>query len=158
MTTPADAAPPKVLIIVEDQLLIAMSLEDEFEDHGYRVLELATRHQEALTIARATRPDLALVNIDLEGDDDGAALAWDFKAMGIPVLFISGQRDVVELAREAAIASLPKPYSPAEMREAVDYLFRHETGHPSLPCPERLSVFRSMPTDDGARPPMNNAA
>ncbi len=157
MTTPVNAA-PKVLLIVEDQLLIAMSLQDEFEDNGYRVLELATRHQEALTMARATRPDLALVNIDLEGDDDGAALAWDFRAMGIPVLFISGQRDVVELAREAAVASLPKPYSPAEMRQAVDYLFRHENGRPWLACPERLSVFRPMPTGDGARPPMPDAA
>ncbi len=151
MTTPAHAA-PKVLLIVEDQVLIAMSLQDELEDYGYRVLELATRHQQALTTARTTRPDLALVNIDLEGDDDGAALAWDLKAMGVPVLFISGQRDVVELAREAAIASLPKPYTPVQMRQAVDYLFRHETGQPSLPCPERLSIFRSMPTDDGARP------
>ena len=157
MTTPADTAPPKALLIVEDQLLIAMSLQDEFEDNGYCVLGLATRHQEALTIARATRPDLALVNIDLEGDDDGAALAWDFRAMGIPVLFISGQRDSVELAREAAIASLPKPYTPAEMREAVDYLFRHQTGRPSLACPDRLSVFRSMPTGDGARPLPNVA-
>lgn len=158
MTTPTDPRSPKVLLIVEDQLLIAQCLKDEFEDHGYRVLELATRHQEALTIARATRPDLALVNIDLEGDDDGAALAWDFKAMGVPVLFISGQRDVVELAREAAIASRPKPYTPTEMREAVDYLFRHETGNPSLPCPDHLSVFRSMPTDDGVKPPLPNAA
>lgn len=152
MTAPADERLPKVLLIVEDQLLIAQCLKDEFEDHGYRVLELATRHQEALTIARGTRPDLALVNIDLEGDDDGAALAWDFKAMGVPVLFISGQRDSVELAREAAVASLPKPYTPDEMRHAVDYLFRHQTGHPSLQRPERMSIFCSMPTDDGVHP------
>lgn len=152
MITPPDVAPPKVLLIVEDQLLIAMTLKDEFEDHGYCVLELATRHQEALTIARVTLPDLALVNIDLEGDDDGTVLAWDLKAMDVPVLFISGQSDRVELAREAAIASLPKPYSPADMRQAVDYLFRHQNGHPALRAPDRLSIFRPMPTDDGARP------
>jgi DNA-binding response OmpR family regulator len=141
-----------VLLIVEDQLLVAMTLKDELEDHGYTVLELTTRHQEALAAARLTRPDLALVNIDLEDDDDGTALAWDLKAMGVPVLFISGQRDRVELAREAAIASLPKPYSPADMLAAVDYLFRHENGHPALQVPARLSVFRPMPTNGDARP------
>lgn len=152
MTPPADAARSKVLLIVEDQLLIAQCLKDEFEDHGYCVLELATRHQEALTIARVILPDLALVNIDLEGDDDGTVLAWDLKAMDVPVLFISGQGDRVELAREAAVASLPKPYSPADMRQAVDYLFRHESDHPSLTRPENMSIFRPMPADDGGRP------
>ena len=58
MTTPAQAA-PKVLLIVEDQVLIAMSLQDELEDYGYRVLELATRHQQALTTAR-TPPEKPL--------------------------------------------------------------------------------------------------
>ena len=152
MTIPAAAGPPKVLLSVEDQLLIAMSLKDELEDFGYRVLELATRHQEALTTARQIRPDLALVNIDLAADDDGAALAWDLKAIDVPVLFISGQRDRIELACEAAIASLPKPYTPAEMREAVDYLFRHETGRPELAAPPKLSVYRPMPAGGGARP------
>lgn len=152
MTAPANTAPARVLLIVEDQLLLAMTLKDEFEDHGYTVLDLATRHQEALTLARGVRPDLALVNIDLEGDDDGAALARDLWAMGVPVLFISGQRDSAELAREAAVASLPKPYSPAEMRTAVDYLFRHQNGYPALRAPARLNVFRPMPTDGDARP------
>ena len=142
---------PKVLLIVEDQLLIAMTLKDEFEDHGYRVLDLATRHEQALTIVRLERPDLALVNIDLADDDDGTALAWDLKAMDVPVLFISGQRDRVELAREAAIASLPKPYSPAQMLAAVNYLFRYQNGHPSLSPPDQLSVFRPMPADGDAR-------
>lgn len=72
--------------------------------------------------------------------------------MGVPVLFISGQRDSVELAREAAVASLPKPYSPAEMRTAVDYLFRHQNGYLALRAPARLNVFRPMPTDGDARP------
>jgi len=59
----------KVLLIVEDQLLLAMTVRDALEDHGYRVLDLAIRHQEALDTVALTRPDLALVNIDLAGDE-----------------------------------------------------------------------------------------
>jgi len=131
----------KILLIVEDQVLLAMALKDELEDSGYRVLELAIRHQEALGVARELKPDLALVNINLAAGDDGVALASDLKAFGVPVLFISGQEDRARLARDVAIASLAKPYSPSEMVNAVDYLFRHALGDESISRPLRLEVF-----------------
>lgn len=132
---------PKILLIVEDQVILAMGLQCELQDGGYRVLELADHHQEALVIAREVKPDLALVNIGLADGDDGVALARDLKGMGVPVLFISGQPEKAQLAKAVGIASLPKPYSLTEMVEAVDYLFRHERGDESIPRPRRLEVF-----------------
>lgn len=137
----------KVLLIVEDQILLAMMLKDELENVGYRVLELAIRHQEALAYARETKPDLALVNINLASGDDGMALAYDLKALGVPVLFISGQADLALLGKAAAIASLAKPYSPADMVEAVGYLFRHEQGDESRPGPVHLEMFDNISPD-----------
>jgi len=139
-----DSHVPKILLIVEDQVLLAMGLRDELEDGGYRVLKLAVRHQEALGFAREVKPDLALVNIDLANGDDGVALARDLKALGIPVLFISGQPDRARLARAVGIASFPKPYSPSDMVEAVGYLFRHEHGDESRQGPARLEVFDTV--------------
>jgi two-component system, response regulator PdtaR len=133
--------PPKILLIVEDQVLLAMGLRDELEDGGYQVLELAVRHQEALGFARAIKPDLALVNIELANGDDGVALARDLKTIGVPVLFISGQPDRARLEQTVAIASFAKPYSAADMLKAVDYLFRHEHGDESIPGPLRLEMF-----------------
>jgi DNA-binding response OmpR family regulator len=143
-------APPKILLIVEDQLLLAMRLKGELEDGGYRVLELADRHQKALGVAREIKPDLALVNIDLANGDDGVALARDLKALGVPVLFISGQRDRARSEKAVAIASIAKPYSGADMLEAVDYLFRHERGDESRPGPSRLEMFDAGPQDRAA--------
>jgi DNA-binding response OmpR family regulator len=137
MTTP-DA---KTVLIVEDQLLLAMTVRDALEDHGYRVLALAIRHQEALDTVAQDRPDLALVNIELADDDDGAVLAGELTAMGIPVVFISGQTSRIESSREAAIASMPKPYSLEDMVLAVDYVFRHLAGDESRPGPRGLQVF-----------------
>ena len=134
-------APPKILLIVEDQLLLAMGLKGELEDGGYQVLELADRHQKALGFAREIKPDLALVNIDLANGDDGVALARDLKAIGVPVLFISGQPDRARSEKAVAIASLAKPYSGTDMLKAVDYLFRHQHGDESRPGPSRLEVF-----------------
>jgi DNA-binding response OmpR family regulator len=135
VNAPIESKMPKILLIVEDQIILAMGLQCELEDGGYRVLELADHHQEALAIAREVKPDLALVNIGLADGDDGVALARDLKTMGVPVLFISGQPDKAILAKAVGMASLPKPYSLLEMVSAVDYLFRHELGDESVPAP-----------------------
>jgi DNA-binding response OmpR family regulator len=144
MNASVEPTSPKILLIVEDQILLAMGLRDDLKDGGYRVLDLAIHHQEALGLAREIKPDLALVNIDLADGDDGAALARDLKALGIPVLFISGQADRVKLAKAVAVASLPKPYTAEDMVEAVGYLFRHEHGDESRPPPPSLEVFDTV--------------
>jgi DNA-binding response OmpR family regulator len=73
------------------QALIAITLRDALEDAGYRVLNLTDRPNEALDVAKADKPDLALVNIRLAGGDDGVALAETLKSLGIPVLLMSAQ-------------------------------------------------------------------
>jgi two-component system, response regulator PdtaR len=140
----------KTLLIVEDEILPAMALQAELEDAGYHVMDLTGRHQEALTAARACKPDLALVNIQLHGRDDGVALALELKAMGVPVLFISGQVSRARTAQTAAVGSLPKPYDAADMVKAVDYLLARLAGDESRPRPCRLEVF--LPIASGLVP------
>jgi DNA-binding response OmpR family regulator len=145
MQTANHDAPGKTLLIVEDDVLPAMALRDEFEDAGYHVMDLTAQHQEALSAARVRKPDFALVNIELQGRDDGIALAEELKAMGVPVLFISGQVSRARSAQTAACASLPKPYRPIDVLQAVEYLQRHLRGDESLPPPPGLEVFDSPP-------------
>ncbi len=128
-------------MIVEDEVLVAMLLRDELADAGYHVLDLTDRHAEALEVAKARKPDLALVNIRLAGRDDGIELSEHLKALGIPVLLISGQVSRASSAKTVAIASLPKPYDAADMVLAVAHLLARLQGDPSLPRPEGLEVF-----------------
>ncbi|PIB94237.1 response regulator [Caulobacter sp. FWC2] len=129
------------LMIVEDEALVAILLRDELHDAGYRVLDLTDRHADALKVAEAEKPDLALVNIRLAGRDDGIELAEHLKALGIPVLLISGQVSRASSAKTVAIGSLPKPYDAADMVLAVAYLLARLHGDASLPKPSRLEVF-----------------
>ena len=128
-------------MIVEDEALIAMALRDALEDAGYHVLDVTDRPVEALEVAKACLPDLALVNIQLAGRADGIALAEKLKELGIPVLLISGQVSRARSAKTVAIASLPKPYRAADMVLAVTYLLALLRGHTLPPKPERLEVF-----------------
>lgn len=131
----------QTLMIVEDEALVAMVLKDVLDEAGYTVLDLTTRHAEALAVARTSRPDLALVNIKLAGGDDGIELAVQLKALGIPVIFISGQVSRARSAETVAIASMPKPYNAHDMVLAVAYLLARMEGPTKLPRPDKLEVF-----------------
>ncbi len=137
---PADQA-RKTLMIVEDEVLVAILLRDELADAGYNVLDLTDRKVEAVAVAKESKPDLALVNIRLAGHDDGIELAQHLKTLGIPVLLISGQVSRARSAQTVAIGSLPKPYDAADMVVAVAYLLARLQGDHSLPKPSGLEVF-----------------
>ena len=141
MTAPQDGKATQTLMIVEDEVLIATLLRDVLQDAGYKVLDLTDRPAEALEVARAEKPHLALVNIRLAGRDDGIELAEHLKALGIPVLLISGQVSRARSAKTVAIGSMPKPYDAAEMVLAVTYLLARLKGDASLPRPDQLEVF-----------------
>ena len=145
MDVPKTVELRETLLIVEDDMLIAMSLQYALEDAGYRVLDLTDRPQEAVSAALELQPDLALVNIDLGGRDDGIDLARELKKIGVPSLFISGQVNRARSAHTAAVGSLPKPYSPSDMVIAVAYLLAHLRGDESHPRPPGLEVFGEAP-------------
>ena len=141
MTAAKDSKTNQTLMIVEDEALVAILLRDELQNAGYKVLDLTDRHAEALKVAKAEKPDLALVNIRLAGREDGIELSEHLEAMGIPVLLISGQVSRASSAKTVAIGSMPKPYDAAEMVLAVAYLLARLKGNNTLPRPDQLEVF-----------------
>lgn len=149
MSTASASPIVETLLIVEDDILPAMSLRDDLLDAGFHVLELTEQVAPAMAAALACKPALALLNIELHGRDDGIGLAREFKLMGIPVLFISGQEEKARSAKAVAIGSLAKPYHHDEIIAAVRYLLRHIEGDESLPRPARLEVFDDHPNGDG---------
>ena len=141
MTATKDSKAIQTLMIVEDEVLVAILLRDELQKAGYTVLDLTDRQDEALEIAKAEKPDLALVNIRLARGDDGIELSKHLKGLGISVLLISGQVSRASSAKTVAIGSMPKPYDPEEMVLAVAYLLARLNGDDTLPKPHQLEVF-----------------
>ena len=131
----------QTLMIVEDEALVSILLRDELQNAGYKVLDLTDGFDAALEVAKANKPDLALVNIRLARGDDGIELSKYLKGLGIPVLLISGQVSRASSAKTVAIGSMPKPYDPDEMVLAVAYLLARLNGDDTLPKPHQLEVF-----------------
>ena len=128
MTTTKGNKTIQTLMIVEDEALVSILLRDELQNAGYKVLDLTDGFDAALEVAKANKPDLALVNIRLARGDDGIELSKHLKGLGIPVLLISGQVSRASSAKTVAIGSMPKPYDPDEMVLAVAYLLASLNG------------------------------
>lgn len=98
------------VLILEDEFLLAMMLRDEVSDAGHTVLGPASTVADALRLAEATPPDLALLDITLSGGDCGGDAAvilkdrWD-----VPCLFVSGSRAIAEKRRLAVVGILENP-------------------------------------------------
>lgn len=123
----ANGADTARLLVVEDEVLIAMSLSDVLEGLDYEVCGVAASGRTAFEIAEAERPALALVDIGLAGSLDGIETARVLRERyAVPCIFMSGsgERDVLDRARDAQpCAFLQKPYSVAQLKTALDRAF-----------------------------------
>ncbi|KAA2237246.1 response regulator [Salinarimonas soli] len=112
------AGHPLRLVIVEDEALLAMSMEDSLLDAGHEVLGVADDLASALALAGRTRPDLALVDVQLLRGSSGLDVAARFAELGIPCLFVTGNCPA-ERGRTAALGCLHKPADERSLLAAV---------------------------------------
>jgi two-component system, response regulator PdtaR len=111
-----------VVLIVEDEAIIAYCSAAVLEEAGYEVLGPAHTSSEALELARSGRPDVALVDIDLEIAGAGIDVARQLRArFGTAVVFTTGRMDVARAHSDIAVFSISKPYDPAQIPDMVEH-------------------------------------
>ena len=102
------------ILIVEDEILIARDLATTVETFGHVVVGMADSGPEALALAAAHHPDLALMDIHLAGPLDGIATAQQLEAeRHIPVIYLTAHADGATMERAAAtypVGYLLKPF------------------------------------------------
>ena len=100
-------------VLVDDNNDFLASAAQLLESQGVDVLAVATTSAEALRLTEALRPDVALVDIELD-DEDGIELAEELAARmpSTQVVLISAyERDDLSdlIADSPAVGFLPKP-------------------------------------------------
>lgn len=84
----------KGVLIVEDELIIALMIERMVQNMGHRVLAKVTTGEAAIEAAKKHRPDIILMDIRLQGEMDGIdAMSVIHRSANIPVIFITGNSD-----------------------------------------------------------------
>lgn len=115
------------VLVVEDDWLIAAQIESYLAAAGFDVTGRAIGPDDALRLARTAPPQLALMDIRLLDDADGVELAKKlWLELGLRCLFVSGNIDAATELRAAdarPLGWLPKPFTEAELLEAVSKAF-----------------------------------
>jgi PAS domain S-box-containing protein len=118
------------VMVVEDEGLIALSIQRTLRKLGYEVPAVTASGEEAVRQALALRPDLVLMDIMLEGDMDGIAAAAQIQqCLDVPVVYLTAYSDDHTLARAKVtgpFAYLIKPFEEADLRSTLEMtLYRH---------------------------------
>jgi CheY-like chemotaxis protein len=111
------------ILIVEDEVFVAMDAEAILTSAGYDVVATAASAEDALAKAARLLPDLVLMDIRLLGPRDGidAALEITHK-FKLPVIFVTANVDPVTHARAMQakpLTILSKPFTSAGLLAAV---------------------------------------
>jgi CheY-like chemotaxis protein len=83
------AIPAKRILVVEDELMIRMLLEDMLGELGYTVTAEAGRLEEALQAAKTADFDIAILDVNLDGEPV-SPVADALVARGTPFVFATG--------------------------------------------------------------------
>ena len=82
------------ILIVEDEIIVAMSMRRSLQSGGYDVCGLSVTGEEALQDTAAHRPDVVLMDIHLPGGMDGIEAAQTIRErFATPIIFMSGHSE-----------------------------------------------------------------
>lgn len=119
---------------MEDDALVALGIKLTVQELGFEVVGIAASEPEAVGLADAQRPDLALMDIRLRGPIDGIDTARRLRSeFNIRSIYLSAYADEQTLSRVAQtypLGFVQKPYSAPQLRAALELAMRrlHQPG------------------------------
>jgi CheY-like chemotaxis protein len=122
MTSAAQAQPvtsSKRVLVVEDELMIRMLLEDMLGELGYTVAAEAARIDEALEATKTAEFDLAILDVNLDGQPISPVVDA-LVARGTPFVFATGygERGLPEPYRNRP--TLKKPFQMEGLKQMLE--------------------------------------
>jgi len=110
------------ILIAEDETIIRLDLRDLLEKAGFDVCGEAKDGEEAVELARATLPDLAIMDVKMPRLDGIEAARTILEERPIPIVMLTayGQEELVSRAVEAGVFGyLVKPFRESDLLPAI---------------------------------------
>jgi len=115
---------PLRILIVEDERIVAADLQQMLHDLGYDAYAIAAAGADALSIARQTPPDIALMDIRIRGLLDGIETATTLRReFNTAVIFVTAHADDATLDRAKHVEPygyLLKPINAPMLRTTIE--------------------------------------
>ncbi|HMK64752.1 MAG TPA: ATP-binding protein [Thermodesulfobacteriota bacterium] len=117
-------------MVVEDEGLVALSLQKKLVTLGYQVPAVAMSGEEAIQMALEFKPNLILMDIKLKGGMDGITAAGRIQAeLDLPIIYLSAYSDSGTIDKAKLTQPhgyLVKPFEERELRTTIETaLYKH---------------------------------
>jgi DNA-binding NtrC family response regulator len=110
------------ILILEDEMLIAMDIEATLQDAGFDHVRVCTTEEEVRGEMRARVPRIAMLDINLGRGRTSFAVAQELVDAGCAVVFMTGYSEAT-VSIPASLSSarrLSKPFDEPQLREALE--------------------------------------
>lgn len=115
-------------LIIEDELLLAFSVQEALGELGYSTFAIATSMVQAIEAAEKQCPDLIVADHRITDGTGTEAVQAICSSKAIPVVFVTGSAPEVRAHLPEALI-VPKPFAPSDLETAVSAAvarpFRH---------------------------------
>ena len=113
-----------LILVVEDEAIVAMDLRDRLTQLGYQVAGAVATGEEAIAKANELRPDLVLMDIHLRSTMDGITAADEIRRRSaIPVVYLTAHSDEATLQRAKVtepFGYILKPFEDREIETTIE--------------------------------------
>ena len=133
------ASEPSVLL-VEDEMIVAMDIEHVLEDAGLRVVGHAVRGAEAVELFARHRPAICLVDLQLLDGAVGFECGRLFAKAGALVVYMTANQAALPPDLGGAYGVIAKPFTSAGLHQALDHLQQVVAGASAPAAPEILEL------------------
>ena len=114
---------PRV-ILAEDEMLIALTIQDILEDNGYSVCDIAMTAQDVVEGAARHRPAIALVDVNLARGSNGLDAIGPLNGLGVPAVVVSGHASPKDAQAAGARGMISKPFDGRDLIQMIEYVLR----------------------------------
>ena len=112
------------ILLVEDQMLIAMDVEATLADQGIKQVVTASSAEEALAAIRKSEPDIAVLDVNL-GNGTSIPVAEELRRRQVPFVFATGYGDSQMIPADLrGVPMARKPYEGESLLVLMDRALR----------------------------------
>jgi response regulator NasT len=115
------AKPAHRIVVAEDEAIIRLDLVEMLTGAGYEVVGEGANGEEAISLVKELKPDLAILDVKMPILDGISAAEQIISECAVLMLTAFSQRELVDRARDAGVmAYVVKPFSISDLVPAIE--------------------------------------